>query len=359
MKKRLFLMLVMVMVLFSNSVTAYAAFSDDNFVNRREIEKQQSIDMVMEALNDIALEKKYDKVVEKGGKSGKNVEKREDKYEVKKREYEKNLEELGVHKIDPTNPKDMAMLEEMQQDLTPESTSTFSARSSVYDSAPDFNMIANVYSLYIYNGTYKQDGVSYNYRYIRVVDDKGYNGLYYYQDNDLAVNIPASIVESVFSYNFGYGVSTLIGTLPYGTVIDWTLGNIFNVASTVDAAKTISCGNKPLYGVRHIGVTEMTYYFFYNDGWKHIGTSGNAEVIREDYFYGNVKGKPVSETQKSSFSIRSGWIWHDFVERYVEVMDSRPNYCYIQDFGGLMIKGFNGAEYYYAPVFAGQPIELI
>ncbi len=347
-------------MMFTNSITTYAASESDDLKNQKEIEKQQKIDMVIEALNNIVAEEKYDSVVELVGRSKReDVKKKKTNNEVKKIEYEKSLEDLGMHKINPQNPDDMAMLENMQKDLALENAYSKSlTKANVYDYAPDFNAIANLYSLYIYDGTYNHNNIAYNYRYIRVVDDKGYNGLYYYQDNDLAVNIPSSLIESVLSYNFGYGVSTLLGQLPYGTMTDWTLGNIFNIVSAVEDAKTILCGNKPLYGVRHIGVTEMTYYFFYNNGWKHVGTSGNASVIREDYFYGNIKGKPVSETQKTSFTIRSGGIWYDFVKQYAEMMDTWPNYCYIKDFGGLKIKGYNGMEYYYAPVFAGQPIEL-
>lgn len=366
MKKRMVSLFLMISMMVSSTVTAYAASGDMGASTKMEMEKQEQIDSLFEELNRLDVEKSYDGYVLKNAEQAGNsaytkslaagMRSRQESYAVKEKECEAELEKLGVHKVEPSNPEDMAMLEAMRKDMASGDDGISAAASGgVYDTAPDFNMIANVYTLYIYDGTYE----GYNYRYIKVRDNKGYNGLHYYQDNNLATNIGASTVSSVLNYNFGYAVSSLLGLLPYGMVLDWTLGNIFTALSGVNAS-VVSSGQGTFYGVRHNGVTEMTYYFFYNDGWRHIGTNGTATVIREDYFYGNVNGMPVSETPKTTFTIKGSHnIWHDYVKNYAEVMSGRPNYCDIDNFGKLTIKGYNNKNYYYAPVFAEMPNDLI
>lgn len=366
MKKRMAAFFLMISMMVSSTVTAYAAPGSTMSPDKAEMEKQEQIDRLLEELNRLNAEKAYDSYTVKeavqaeesadaeGLAAGAGIW--EDSYAIEEKEYEAKLEKLGVHKVEPSNPEDMAMLEAMRKDMASgDDGISATASGGVYDTAPDFNMIANVYTLYIYDGTYE----GYNYRYIKVRDNKGYNGLHYYQDNNLATNIGASTVSSVLNYNFGYAVSSLLGLLPYGMVLDWTLGNIFTALSGVNAS-VVSSGQGTFYGVRHNGVTEMTYYFFYNDGWRHIGTNGTATVIREDYFYGNVNGMPVSETPKTTFTIKGSHnIWHDYVKNYAEVMSGRPNYCDIDNFGKLTIKGYNNKNYYYAPVFAEMPNDLI
>lgn len=367
MKKRIIAFFLVVAMLVSSPVTAYASSESAKVSDKLEMQKQEQIERLFEELNKLDAEKAYDSyTVESAAQAGNSVyaeslatgaRVREDSYAIKEKEYEAKLEELGVHKVDPSNPEDMAMLEAMQQDMVLRSDGVATTASGgVYDTAPDFSMIANVYSLSIYDGTC--DG--YNYRYITVRDDKGYNRLHYYQDNSLATNIGASAVSSVLEYNFGYAVSSLLGLLPYGMVLDWTLGSIFSALSGVNAS-VVSAGQGSFYGVRHNAVTMMTYYFVYNDGWRHVGTSGSATVIREDYFYGNINGNPVSETPKTTFTIRSRQnYWSNYVKTYVQAAAAGlPDYCNIDNFGKITIKGYNGKTYYYAPVFAEMPNNLL
>lgn len=367
MKKRMAAFFLMISMMVSSTVTAYATPGSTMSPDKAEMEKQEQIDRLLEELNRLNAEKAYDSYTVKeavqaeesadaeGLAAGAGIW--EDSYAIEEKEYEAKLEELGVHKVDPSNPEDMAMLEAMQQDMVLGDDGVSAAASGdVYDTAPDFNMIANVYTLYIYDGTYK----GYEYRYITVVDNKGYDKLHYYQDNNLATNIGASAVSSVLNYNFGYAVSSLLGLLPYGMVLDWTLGNIFSALSGVDAS-VVSAGQGSFYGVRHNGVTKMSYYYIYNGGWRHIGTSGSATVIRDNYFYGNVNGMPVSEVPQTTFTINSRQsYWGDYMENYVQAVSSgRPNYCNIDNFGKITIRGYNGRTYYYAPVFAETPNDLI
>lgn len=367
MKKRIVSFILTISMLFSCPITAYAASGSVEKPDKLEMENQEQIDRLFAELNRLNAEKAYDSYAVKNAVQAESsadaeslaagMRTRQESYVVKEKEYEAELEKLGVHKVEPSNPEDMAMLEAMRNDMVSGDSGVLAAASGgVYDTAPDFNMIANVYTLYIYDGTYK----GYEYRYITVIDNKGYNKLYYYQDNNLAVNIGASAVSSVLNYNFGYGVSYLLGLLPYGMVLDWTLGNLFSALSGTDAS-VVSSGQENFYGVRHNGVTKMTYYYIYNDGWRHIGTSGSADVIRTDYFYGNINGSPVSENPQTNFTIRSRQNnWRDYMETYVQAASAgRPNYCNIDNFGKITIRGYNGRTYYYAPVFAEMPNDLI
>ena len=366
MRKGLIAILLLATMIFNTTTTAFAAPVDDNIRNRKEKVKQERVGEIMNELNRMAAEDKYDMIKLANGKAldVKDVTRSKERHE-KKSNYVAELESLGVHKIDPENAEDMAMLAEMQEEMVFESEASESAAvtfalSSEYDTAPDFAMIANVYSLYIYNGTYKYNGTPYYYRYIRVVDDKGYDGLYYYQQNNLVPNVGGAVVDAIFSYNFGYGTSSLISKIPkFGVVLDWTLGNIFDAVAAANNAHIIYTTNKPLYKVEHASVTAMTYYFFYNGGWRHIGTSGNATVVRNDSFAGNIAGTPVIDNNTATLELRSNMIWYDFVSNYAQVMATRPNDCHIEEIGGLEIKAYNNKTYYFYPVFADLPNDLI
>ena len=357
--KKLVAAILSCIMLTTNCVNVYAAEQNDNWI---EIKKQEEIDVLIDEINEIALQEKIrnSELHTTTDLMSKSRNEEESKYKESKENCDALLEQMGVNKIDPLDKNDMKILEDMQKDFAKSTGNCVTMRTNdALDSAPDFSMLANIYTLYIYNGIYKYNNTDYNYRYIKVVDDKGYNGLYYYQDNDLAVNIPYTVIESVLSYNFGYGVSYLIGKLKYGTVIDWTLGMIFDSVAAVEDAMTISCGSKPLYGVRHASVTSMTYYFFYNEGWHHIGTGGTAEIVREDYLYANINGSPVLDENEERFTIKSEWIWHDYVEQYAKAMSYMPEYCAINRIGELQIKGYNGRKYYFAPVYAELPSDLL
>lgn len=74
---------------------------------------------------------------------------------------------------------------------------------------------------------------------------------------------------------------------------------------------------------------------------------------------GNVNAQADIKDEITKFHIQSKWGLLDFVSTYAEVMDTRPDFCVIDDFGKLTIKGFNNQKFYFKPVFASEPIELI
>lgn len=370
MKKRVIsVVMILVLCVFSNPWTADAAVADYSL--EYEMARLEYVDSIMREMNELVavdiIERNDDRMrfsdnTTYGLKKNEGmIESQDALLREKKQEYENKLESVGVNKIDPNDPQDMKLLEDMQRDMYEKNSTVYSmARANVYDIAPDFAVLANVYTLYLMDGKYRHNGVWYNYRYIQVTDDKGYNGLTYSQDNDLTANIKQSAVQSVLKYNFGYLTDKLSGVLSLGTApIEWILGNIFAGLDGVNAAKITRSRKNNLYEVTHVSVTQMRYCFFYNDGWQHIGTSGSASVARRDSFVGNVNAQADIKDEITKFHIQSKWGLLDFVSTYAEVMDTRPDFCVIDDFGKLTIKGFNNQKFYFKPVFASEPIELI
>lgn len=158
------------------------------------------------------------------------------------------------------------------------------------------------FALFICDGSKTYNGKSYDYKYIKVIDNKGYNGLTLIETVDPVAN---SIV-------------------PGGTLIDWTLGNIFNVLNNKPNA-VISSSNGPVYRITHTGVTPMTYYYLNNSGWRLIGVGAVSDIKRDDFFAANVNGKPVTDTNSTSFSTSTSGIWNDYVETYLANMSTYPS----------------------------------
>ena len=129
---------------------------------------------------------------------------------------EAQLSNLGVKKIESTDLDDIERLNELV------------ASSAGTRSGFDFSMLTDVYSIYDYGGNYTINGVSYEYEYYRVVDNKGY------VDTTLTVaelikplTEETTILSSLLEYNFSYGLSSLLGEIPGYALVDWTLGNVF------------------------------------------------------------------------------------------------------------------------------------
>ena len=198
----------------------------------------------------------------------------------------------------------------------------------------------------------------YNYRYIIVVDDKGYDGLYKFQSDTLVGSYNSNLPDSLLMYNFEYLVEEVIGRIPYGTVINWTLGNIFTVLSSQPVNSVTSSGK--LYRVEHNSVTKMTYYFVYNSGWRMVGVSGDTTVKRVDRLTGNVNGTPVNATVDAvKISIYSPESWYSFIDSYLSVMSWNPNYMMVSRLGKLKYSPYqSNTVLNFEPVYAENPSDL-
>lgn len=254
------------------------------------------------------------------------------------------LEELGAHEIDPENINDMQILRETMQ----KSNSIYST-NSVYDTAPDLHAIANLYTLYIYDGSRTKNGKSFNYRYIKVVDNKGANGLTKIQSMNAIGKGVGQVATEIVGFNFQYLLAGLLTQKPAGLVVDWTLQNILNGISVGNNIYYSS--NENLYQITHTAITSMTYYYIYTDnrGWQHIGTGAMSDTIRTDFFTGNVGGKPVSKQQTTPFTIKTQGIWSDYVDNFIANMANFPSYCTINELGSIEVKGYSNSSVFTFP----------
>lgn len=105
-------------------------------------------------------------------------------------------------------------------------------------------MLANLYSIYEYNGTRTIKGKTYDYKYYRVIDNKGY------VDSPLTESeliVPAAKVNTtigaLLDYNFSYGFSTFLGFIPGGSIADWVLGNIFTALESYNLNSSVVYNN--------------------------------------------------------------------------------------------------------------------
>lgn len=365
MRKILFPILLAISILISSNVSVYAMDAIESIV---ETSQQRQIDDIFHEMNIIAIERanrdyleslamNYEQTLEERGLTYSFLSNSEMVYRQREIELEEQLETLGVHKIDPSNPEDLKLLEGLPMSCTQDMSGNLTERAGMNDSAPDLKAVANLYTLFIRDGSKTYNNKTYDYRYIKVIDNKGYNGLTLIQAVDPVANLSSSQLKNVLSYNFGYILSSLVASTPVGLAVDWTLGNIFNALKNKPTAVVSSSGG-PVYRVNHTGVTSMTYYYLNNNGWKLIGVGAVSDIKRDDYFAANVDGKPVSDFHSVSFSISTSGIWNDYVETYLANMSSYPSYCLIKEIGYLTIRGYQN-NLTYTPPYAMYPADLI
>lgn len=365
--KKTISIIIAITILFSSVISVNAA---DSYHNIREEEKQAQIEDAINELNKLAAIKAHqeylisnditinyslydinqdDKVID--------TDSILENYDQLVCDIDQKLHSLGVRKIDVDDPQDMDLLEELSASEVYQGLNTATSNSSIYDTAPDLKAIAGIYTLYIYDGSVNSNGTTYYYRYIKVVDNKGYNGLTKNQTISAIGNVSQQLGTSILKFNFEYGVESLIGLLPGGVVLNWTLGNIFTVLSNLQSVQ-ITSNNSNIYTINHCSVTSMTYYYFYNNGWKLIGVGAVAQVTRDDHFLGNVNGYPKSDFNSTSFSITSRGIWRDYVDSYINNMGWNPSYCLINKLGGLSVECYS-QNAYFEPCYATSPSDVI
>lgn len=275
------------------------------------------------------------------------------------------LSELGIRKIDPDNVDDMNYLREMP--LSSENGEIIQV-SGIYDTAPNLSMIAQLYDIYIDDGSVEPfyDGTeegkkSYQFRRIRVVDKLTGNRLYKRQRTTLITKqqVINNSIMAILKYNFRYGMSMFMGIMPGGVLVDWALGNFEALAGATSENITIS--NDNVYEISFSSSTTMYYYYLYNNGWKLIGTGTTAKMLRNDYFLGQIDRKPVEEhLHEESFSITdNGTTLRQYVKEYVTKMNQNPYYHKVCSIGTLTVEGYEGKSTKFSPKFAEEPNDLL
>lgn len=350
-KKRI--LITMLVILFISTVTPVQAKS--NSMNATEIRKQEQIDTLFTEINSqISSEKniQYLKSMGIDVNMDENVDIKSDISQI-----ELQLSKLGVKKIDPNNPSDMLLLKELlindgEQYIE---SSNDNQLSSIPD-PPDLNAFASVYSLYHYSGSYTVGDTTYNYSYIRVIDDKGYDKLYKNAEFDAAPkNASQSVVQAVLAYTFSYAFSTLISNNPIGIAVNWLLGAVFSGLDAYNSAN-IAGGSDPMYRVFGHSVTSHTYYYIYHiNSWKFMGTSGEFSFERSGIMLFNYNGQPKTEYATiQNWTSRTPWVWHNFVTAFHNSVN-KNNFRVIQEFGSFKINGYNNTSFTFTPVHVSLP----
>lgn len=276
-------------MLSTNSL--FAINISDSMKNNTENANQSKIEKIFTNLNELALNMKKLDLFNKqtiNNNSLKIIQ------EIKKEQndLEKMLEKLGIHKLDPNNINDINSLSEIIN----------SSVGSNDQMAPmalfDFSILVNVYSIYEYTGTYVISGVSYDYKYVRVVDNKGYVDTKLTKAQLITlVGQVNTTVSNLLSYNFSYGFSSFLGILPYGWAADWILGNIFTALNSYNGSSPVVYNNSNgIYCINMISITDMTYYYIKVSGlWYNCGSrASNIGLARADSFTANISGTPVA-----------------------------------------------------------------
>lgn len=298
---------VCLLIIISPKISIVSAYSQE-----LELQQLEEIDIIFQEINQIALEKAHAAYLETLGFAD-NSEKMAlitaNQLKIEKRETELDLllADLNVHKIDPDNENDMVLLSTLSE--TFENYNLAEPFSNPTDTAPDLSFLANVFTVYIYDGTHSYNGENHTYREIRVVDNKGYKKFTVNEEYDAVdKNLPATLVPQVLNFAFGIVFSEFLGKTPQGVITNYTLDAIFTVLEGIEnASNTIAVGSESLYRVACTSVTEMHYYYYYNEPvWKLIGVSANIKFLETESFQGNVAGEPKHDERESYWTTKSG-----------------------------------------------------
>lgn len=359
MKKSLFKIVcfVLVIALLAPSVFAATSIPEDSLSDAIGDPNQETIDALFTKLNELALEKHLlsTDMERKSSADLKQAAIRMDAINNYESELDAQLEQLGVHKIDPNNAADIAQLEEIMMDsMMADST------RSVSD-PPDLSDYANAYSLHQYNSTTTVNGVTYNYTYIYVTDNKGYIGspLTTQQLNHIFLGQKSSLLRDLLNYNFSFGLSAYLGQFPRGWVADWTLGNAFTVLNSLNQNSYITTGSgNNLYTMTLSSVTQMMYCYVYypSSGWMLCGVKApNISFARVDTLSGNIGGVAVAEPGiYGNANASTGTSPVNYATNYV-----RGNGCMVHAIGYFTISSEYLGSVRFTPGFAQYPIELM
>lgn len=276
-------------------------------VNYSENRKQEEIDILFSELNELALDMKLG--TEKGLYSTDNLK--------KQTEIENELFERGVVKIDPTDSVAVEQFAEIT--LSSANQEGVSRANTVFD----FDMIANVYSIYDYSGTYTINGETYDYEYYRVVDNKGYvDHTLTYSELLTPIGRVSTTIGALLEYNFSYGMSAFLGVLPAGSLLDWGLGNIWAaLESYSDNTPVVFSDDDGIYAINIIAVTSMTYYYIKDGGtWYNCGSRANdVSFARVDSMTANIDGEAFAESEPATkWNSSAGHSWYWYLEEFIE-----------------------------------------
>ena len=358
MKKILFKVVCFVLgiALLAPSVFADTSIPEGSLADTTGDPNQEAIDALFTELNELALEKHLlsTDMECKSSTDSKQAAIRMDVINNYESELDAQLEQLGVHKIDPNNAADIAQLEEIMMD-----TMMAGSTRSV-SNPPDLSDFANVYSLHQYNRTTTINGVTYNYSYIYVTDNKGYNGPLTVSKMAYGLlDYSPKVLSDLLDYSFSFGVSEGIGQLPYGWVANFTLGGLFTGLNSAYGGAIVTAGDEGnIFTTTMMSVTQMMYCYVYypQSGWMLCGVKApNVSFTRSDVFIANINGRPENETKEyptSSYEDSTSPV--NFVKNYVT-----GNGVWVRRYGCIEIETPEIGTLKFYPGFAESTIHLM
>lgn len=257
MKKLISFYMAILMILRVIPMTTLALETDKQAIQESDA-VQQEIDAIFTELNEMAAEEKMAEIL-----AGENrgMEKRlaevKEQNNIREQYLENRLESLGVNTIDPDDPDDMAALEDVMIGN--------SGASGRYIPDPlDLEIFADCYTVHQYTSSVTVDGVSYRYAYINFTDNKGYSGspLTRSAIAKKLIGRERAVLKDLLEYQFSFGFSSYLGTIPYAWAAEWFLGSVFTVFNSFDDDVDVAyVGNDDIYTMTMLSVTQMMYVF--------------------------------------------------------------------------------------------------
>lgn len=347
------MLLVFTFVFTSLCQPVYAKSSD-----MTEFEKMEAIEKIFAELDDICITEKLIDYLKENNLQLNYSQESISQLKEKEQILEAELESLNVHKMDPKNEKDLKILKELSKSsVYPTYVTSNSITTQDIPPAPDLAAIADLYSLYYYDGTYKS---TYPYRYIRVIDNKNYNGLYRiknfkpFPDNPLP-----SLIRDFIEYSIEYIITELVGKI-YGGFASYSIGALFPLLNDPDSS-IAPAPDEVFYEVVGHSVTDMTYYYVYDgSGWRMIGSEADFRYQQVDQVYCNLNGNPYSDIKTTDYSgYSSSWAWYQYLDNWIDYHNiGYDDYCAIHPIGSFTIQGYNN-KLRFTPAFADYPLYLL
>lgn len=363
-RKLLSMILAMILVF----VTACPVFAEeldtdgldkDNLLIWGEEEREHKIDALLSKINALAAARKMAELsnknsLDKTSRLSANSVLAE--IDAQTALLEEKLSGLGVTKISPDDVQQMQQLKELVVETSKNDPYSNAGRSA---GEPDLEFLATKYSLYRWGGTYDINGQEYDYVAIKVTDNKKGNGLTKLAVKQVLSRKTNTTIEELIEYNCSFGLSQFLGTIPYGWVLEWSLGNVFTVLNSYNPSTSVTLyeGNAGIHMMTLMSVTQMQYIFINtpSTGWVICGSkASDVEFTGSQTLAVKVGSHPhVPSADLPYANSSTGWNIRGYLENYVATGNRMNHYI-----GSLKINGFDGTYVYFSPVFVVNPTSL-
>lgn len=356
------------------AIVTFCIFPLNTLAANNQITESNMIDDLFAQLDSLALEKnivlsQYNidnstyKQISEYKKLGKNSEISTIKYsqtllnkisdiETRKTQIEEELEALGAIKITTEN---LYYLEELG----------WGNCDTTRSNPPTLSEYSQLFTIYLYDGYYSYNGKSYQYRYIRVVDDdtKPYEGLTTYDTFYMDTFPEHYTVTDFLEYTIEYFViGYLVGEYDTINFANYTIGAIADVLSNYEVSRLSFSSNHPPYIVSVSSVTSMYYYYIYDSNaaptWKLTGSSATIPISEAHQTALKVDDRIVYDTYTNYFTLDTGWSWYEYLEYYIDRMNLLFYTPISHGLESLLYVGDYG-YFTHTPVFAPRPIDLL